>query len=39
MASEIRRSIIRKMRADGLSQDDIGAILGISRQRVSQLSS
>lgn len=39
MASEIRRSIIRKMRAEGLSQDDIGAILGISRQRVSQLSS
>ena len=38
MASEIRRSIIRKMRADGLSQEDVGAILGISRQRVSQLS-
>ena len=37
MASEIRRSIIRKMRADGLSQEDVGAILGISRQRVSQL--
>ena len=39
MASEIRRSIIRKMRADGLSQEYIGTILGISRQRVSQLSS
>lgn len=37
VAFVLRRSLVRKMRADGLTQEDIAAILGISHQRVSQL--
>ncbi len=36
-AQEIRRSLVRKMKHDGLTHADIAAILGISHQRVSQL--
>lgn len=36
-AQEIRRSLVRKMKHDGLSHSDIAAILDISHQRVSQL--
>lgn len=36
-AQVIRRSLVRKMRADGLSMPDVAAILGLSHQRISQL--
>ena len=37
VAQEARRSLVRSMKSDGLTHEDIAAILNISHQRVSQL--
>jgi DNA-directed RNA polymerase specialized sigma subunit len=34
---EARRLVVRRLTAEGYTQRDIGAILGVSHQRVSQL--
>ena len=36
-ASELRREAVRALRADGFTQSDVAAVLGVSRQRVQQL--
>lgn len=39
LAAELSRSVVRMLRTDGLSVRDIGMVLGVSPQRVSQLAS
>lgn len=36
-AAALRREAVRALRADGLTQADMAAVLGVSRQRVQQL--
>lgn len=36
-AADLRRAAVRALRAGGMTQADASAVLGISRQRVSQL--
>jgi len=38
-ASELKRRLIHELRAEGLSVRDVGTIVGVSPQRVSQLAS
>ena len=36
-AAEVSRALVRELRTDGLSVRDVGVVLGVSPQRVSQL--
>lgn len=37
VAQEERRDLVRRLRAEGLSLHDVGKLMGVSYQRVSQL--